>query len=95
MTKRSDVRNGGVSLKTLKLYDLADKYHFLCRSYDRTVCTGLIWHGDNWPKDTKESELVNKNAEEVKRRIIEEGLTEGFSEVEIMGAILRWPGVFR
>jgi hypothetical protein len=64
------------------LYDLAFAawltYYETCEAYDRSVCTGPIFHGGILPATRRERALINQNAQrfdaEVKRHLAANGV---------------------
>ena len=75
-----------------RLHDLATRYHTECEAYDRTVCTGPIRHGEITPWTPRELGLVNRNAQLVKRRLLDEAAREGITADDLHRAISHWRG---
>lgn len=71
----------------MKLRDLAQEYHDRTEAFDRTVCTGPIWHGGIMPANGQERSLINKHAKEVRDMIYREALKLGFTTKRIREAI--------
>lgn len=73
--------------KDAPLHALADEYHERCEAYDRTVCTGPILDGSIMPIDHRERYLISRNAQRVRRELVERGARLGFPRADVDRAI--------
>lgn len=74
------------------LHELATRYHTECESYDRTVCTGPMGRDGIMPATPREIGLINRNANAVLKRLMEEAARKGFGREELARAISKWHG---
>jgi hypothetical protein len=79
-----------LSEKDRKLYELATKYHKICESYDRTVCTGPILHDSIQHANSREMALSLQNARKVHSEVLKEALAHQITESELWKAIGRY-----
>lgn len=75
--------------KNRKVDDLAKRYYELTEAYDRTVCTGPIVNGSIQPSTPTESVLINRNAKNVIRDLLQQGGHHEITERELKEAIRR------
>ncbi len=68
----------------------AERYHIACEAYDRTVCTGPVFHGAVMPATQQEYCLINRHALGVLQRVRAEALANGFTRMEVLKAISAW-----
>jgi hypothetical protein len=78
------------SEKDRKLHELAKRYHDETEAFDRTVCTGPIIEGSIRPVGYRELAQINRNADEVRRRIFEEAERHDIGRDEMRRAIGRF-----
>lgn len=76
--------------RDMLLRGLATRYHEACELYDRMVCTGPVVDGSIMPATHHEMALINRNAREVRRRIVADAEREGFTWRELADAIGKW-----
>ena len=74
------------------IHELATRYHVLCESYDRTVCTGPIRNGSIMPASGHEMRMINKNARHVRKLVEDDALIKGVGRKELWRAIGNWKG---
>ena len=73
-----------------KLIELAKEYHDCCDSYDDRICSGVNRYGESTPRSSVEFQLINSNAQEVRKRIINKGKLMGFDATTVSKAISRY-----
>lgn len=75
-----------MSEKDIELQNIAKQYHDACDKYDDTVCTGWSHRdGCSMPVNNRQLQLVNRNAQLVRLRLVKEN--QQFTSDEIRKAI--------
>ena len=79
-----------ISEREKQLMDLAKDYHDSCDAYDDRICSGKNEYGESTPRTNVEFQLINQNASQVRKRVIEKGLKLGFDRHTVSKAISKY-----
>ncbi|MBT4078663.1 MAG: hypothetical protein HOE78_18960 [Gammaproteobacteria bacterium] len=75
-----------------KLFEYAEQYHKECEAYDETVCTGPPGRDGVMPGNDWQLVAINKNALQVRKRILADAESNGFGKKEVITAIHEYRG---
>ena len=75
-----------------KLFEYAEQYHKECEAYDETVCTGPPGRDGVMPGNYWQLVAINKNALQVRKRILADAESNGFGKKEVITAIHEYRG---
>ena len=71
-----------------RLRQLGERYHRECDAYDARVCTGRSPRtGEPVPVDPNEYSMSSRHAPQVRRAVLGQGQSQGFTEQEVVEAI--------
>lgn len=73
-----------------QLAQLADEYHRRAEAYDRIVCTGRTGPDGIMPANATELVRINRNAQQLRRELIERAGNMGFTSDQFMLAMRRY-----
>lgn len=73
--------------RSRKMWELAETYHEKTEAFDRIICSGSVKNGSVWPANVYEFRMVNKNANNVHRSILEEASKYDITAEEMQNAI--------
>ena len=73
-----------------QLIALAEEYHKTCDAYDDRICSGRNQYGESTPRTNTEFQLINANAQQVRKRVILKGASLGFSCEAVSKAISKY-----
>lgn len=79
-----------VSEREKQLMGLAQEYNNSCDAYDDRICSGKNGYGESVPRTNAEFQMVNANAAQVRKRVIQKGLSLGFDQHTISKAISKY-----
>lgn len=79
-----------ISEREKQLMGLAQEYHGSCNSYDNRICSGKNEYGESMPRTNAEFQMVNTNAAQVRKRVIQKGLALGFDRHTVSKAISKY-----
>lgn len=79
-----------ISEREKQLMSLAKEYHDACDVYDNRICSGKNEYGESMPRTSVEFQLINQNAAQVRKRVIQKGLMLGFDRNTVSRAISRY-----
>lgn len=71
-----------------QLRELGERYHQNCDVYDRRVCSGISPRsGEAIPIDPREQGLSSRHAWQVRKDLIDEGASLGFTQEQVVQSI--------
>ena len=88
--KKNYIQKFEIPEREKQLMDLAKEYHGSCDAYDDRICSGKNEYGESTPRTNVEFQLINQNASQVRKRVIEKGLTLGFDKHTVSKAISKY-----
>ena len=88
--KKNYMQNFEISESDKILMDLAKEYHECCDLYDDRICSGKNQYGESTPRTSAEFQLINTNAQQVRKRVILKGASLGFSREAVSKAISKY-----
>ena len=69
---------------------LAQQYHEDTERFDRSICTGPVFDGSIRPANHRERLIINRHAQELRRRLVQEAIRYGYTSMQFQEAVRRY-----